>query len=372
MAINKVIYGNNTLMDITDTTAVATDVAAGKYIYTADGVKTLGVRQPSTDIVREEGSDIHGGDTVNVVATVVNGTKQITTNGTHDVTAYEFANVNVSNSDFIVTITKDQSNNYQLDCTFAELKSAYDAGKTMAITGQIEGVYGYKISYNSFNNTFDITFNEFASDQGGTYVTCYLKFFVFSEYSFRSNGTTQIIQGGNAQPSDVASGKTFVNLNGFQTGTASGGGSSNVVTGEFTVGSTEGVAETINISYTGSGYPVQVYICTKSSSYTSSKEQGAIGLWYAKKTDNDTPTYSASGNNNTAGCFYFYKNSSTANAYGRTAQSIYFYRGADANTTNSQYVVFKNNNTLSYFICNGSSRGLFAGATYEYFIIYST
>ena len=42
MAINKVIYGGNTLMDITDTTATANDVASGKYFYTNAGVKTQG------------------------------------------------------------------------------------------------------------------------------------------------------------------------------------------------------------------------------------------------------------------------------------------------------------------------------------------
>ena len=43
MANNKVQLADGTvLIDITDTTAVASDVAAGKYFYTAAGVKTLG------------------------------------------------------------------------------------------------------------------------------------------------------------------------------------------------------------------------------------------------------------------------------------------------------------------------------------------
>ena len=42
MANAKVVLNNEVLMDITDTTATASDVIAGKVIYTADGVRTVG------------------------------------------------------------------------------------------------------------------------------------------------------------------------------------------------------------------------------------------------------------------------------------------------------------------------------------------
>ena len=42
MAKNKVVFAGQTLIDLTDTTATASDVATGKYFYTNAGVRTQG------------------------------------------------------------------------------------------------------------------------------------------------------------------------------------------------------------------------------------------------------------------------------------------------------------------------------------------
>lgn len=49
MAVNKVIKGNTTLIDLTNDSAVASDVAQGKTFHLADGTQATGTAVPATD-----------------------------------------------------------------------------------------------------------------------------------------------------------------------------------------------------------------------------------------------------------------------------------------------------------------------------------
>lgn len=139
--VNKVVFGSVSIIDISDTTAVASDVAQGKYFYAATGEKLEGTATGGggAAITVTDTTDTHGGiireitavdiseDTVTaahlesgytahdaegnaitgslVPGITPSGTISITTNGTHDVTQYASASVAVPT----VTITQTGS-----------------------------------------------------------------------------------------------------------------------------------------------------------------------------------------------------------------------------------------------------------------------
>lgn len=76
MAINKVIYGGNTLIDITDTTATAESVLVGSAFYGRDGVKTNGACTYNADTsdATAVAADILSGSSAYVNGNKINGT----------------------------------------------------------------------------------------------------------------------------------------------------------------------------------------------------------------------------------------------------------------------------------------------------------
>lgn len=185
-----------------------------------------------------------------------------------------------------------------------------------------------------------------------------------------------------ATASDVASGKVFVAANGtITTGTASGGGASNFVTGTFVADSGTGAAHSITIPYTGSGYPIMAVVVVEQGMYNS-----AIGDWYStiqryaigewtmtKAVFTSAPSYSTSGTQNYGVVASLYKtNTSSATSYtAARSTTANIFSSSNASASNSTCVRFRNAKTLSYFTAS-TSYGLMAGIEYRYYIIYSS
>ena len=163
------------------------------------------------------------------------------------------------------------------------------------------------------------------------------------------------------------------------TGTASGGGASNFVHGTFTASSTTGSVQTIDIPYTGSGYPVMAMVVSKDGAYNSaasgwytSSQRYAVGQWtYSKAVMTSTPTYGTSGSANQGVTTWIYKNTSSTSYSRSSAMSTNVLSSSAATGAGATCVRFKDNKTMRVYIAS-SSYGLLAGMDYEYFIAYSS
>lgn len=95
MATNKVVYGNQTIIDITPTTATSADVAQGKVFFGRDGVRYSGTAS-SSSVVDNVSTLPTGGDFHDISGATISGTISVTANGVYDVSSYASADVNVS------------------------------------------------------------------------------------------------------------------------------------------------------------------------------------------------------------------------------------------------------------------------------------
>lgn len=129
MSINKVVYGDTTLIDISDTTAESSDVMEGKYFYNASGTKTQGSAIAGVTDVTVDGTSVV---TNGVAAVDLSGKASAShTHTTSDVTDFPSIPANTSdlNNDsgyitgmYIAAYGKS---------TYADVLAAYQANKVV-------------------------------------------------------------------------------------------------------------------------------------------------------------------------------------------------------------------------------------------------
>lgn len=147
-----------------------------------------------------------------------------------------------------------------------------------------------------------------------------------------------------------------------------GGGASNICQGTFTTGSTGDTSATFDTGYTGSGYPIAMFIYVDGGPYNDSSDYGGNTTWYnstirydcgfyamVKSRVPQPPTYSNDG----ATAVIIYKNSATsATIYSRAfIMSVATYGDSASDATASTACArFKGNaTTVSYYVGNGTS-----------------
>ena len=177
------------------------------------------------------------------------------------------------------------------------------------------------------------------------------------------------------------------NLEQLVVNVSGGGGASNIRQGTFTTGSTGATAETFDTGYTGSGYPIAMFIYVDGGPYNNSSEYGGNTTWYNSTVRYDCgfyamvksrvpqpPTYS----NDNATVVIIYKNStSNATSYTRTSSmtvGTYSPDTLDA-TTSTACARFKGDaRTVSYYVGNGNagSIGFPKNTKMAYIVIYSS
>lgn len=155
-------------------------------------------------------------------------------------------------------------------------------------------------------------------------------------------------------------------------GGGGGGGASNVVQGTFTTSSEQG-PQTINIPYSGNGYPVIVSVFVPDGP-TSIGGSGVgnyiIGSVYLLKSDTTTaPTYDGQNFNNRYCYWTIYTSGSTmAGANGPTGGFIA--TGDDATESSANALKPKSDTSLSVYV-RGASYGFKPSTEYQYVIVYS-
>lgn len=153
--------GTASFTDVTDTTATASDVASGKYFYTAAGVKTQGTSTSGGYITQDANGYVVLSST-NGVPTLK--TKSITANGTYNASSdnasgYSNVSVNVSPNLTTKSITANGTYNASSDSadgyssvtvnvqSTPQLSTKYGTGSRVYVSGK----YKWRLTFSGFS-----------------------------------------------------------------------------------------------------------------------------------------------------------------------------------------------------------------------------
>lgn len=192
------------------------------------------------------------------------------------------------------------------------------------------------------------------------------------------------LTGDDVQESDVRAGVKFHLPSGEPaTGTGSGGGASNHITGTFT-GSIGGTGQSVSVPYSGSGYPVAVMIYPSSgtqksgAAITTLVQPYAIIAYCAVKEDMSlAPTYNSNDfAENNVSVFAFYKGSSSdpTSTNANRILNAFFYTSWPVNDGLDAVIRFPNSTTMNAYIKasnGGDYYGFARGIEYTYQVVYS-
>lgn len=286
MAINQVKYGNTTLIDLTDTTATASDVVNTKYFYTNAGVRTQG------GIATKSSSDLTAsGATVTVPAGYYSSqaSKAVSSGSASAPSTISATSATVSTGTNTLTLSKTVSVTPSVSAGYVSSGTATNS--SVSLTASVTTKAAATITPGTSNQTI----------ASGTYLT----------------GTQTISGDADLVAENIKSGVEIFGVTGTYTG---GGGSSDVVMGTLTVASNVNTSTSTQITTTTAiGFtPTKFFFWKESRTATSNHVHQAtfttLGSYYIRTmTRYSSNALSTSGNANnwttqTAGYLYFSSN----------------------------------------------------------------
>ena len=242
---NKVVLDGTTLMDISDTTATASDVAQGKYFYTTAGVKTEGTAVGGGNAISiVDTTDSHGGtirtitavdisDTTAIASDVASGKYFYTANGTKTLGTASGSGSGGTGQTATGTVTGDGTNVLEIPCNFApDLIYVYgDMSGDVANQGIVSLMIIKDVAIYTSNDTSASTTNEYATVLHD--ITGYNESDTSDIHATYSNNTLTINTVTNSSSARWRSGQVY-NYELSTIGTGGGSSSPTLVTKEIT------------------------------------------------------------------------------------------------------------------------------------------